>query len=199
MTLDHFKTWIEVAKNLLAIIASAIGALWLWTRFVLERGLLPPSQMDVGLRTIGLQDSAQIVELAVSVSNKGSSVLIVADLCIRLRYLSKNDKVQVFPSVEKPTFGRLEFPHAHVLNCIGAEERFVKRASKGHRQDKEVRFGPGEFLLIPYHTFVQPGIEQVYSFVTALPADATYLLANHFDTKCILLGCSSAFCASPGA
>ena len=68
MTVEHFKTWTEIAKNLLTIVASAIGALWLWIRFVLERGLLPPSQMDLGLRTIGLLSSAQIVEIAVRIS-----------------------------------------------------------------------------------------------------------------------------------
>ncbi len=171
---DRIKSWIQVIQGLITIAASLIGGFWAWSRFVVERGLLPPSQMDLSLRTIGSSESATMVEIAVQISNKGSSALVVNDLRIRLRYLDANDEIQVVDQSGKPAFGRVTFPHAHVLNRVGAEERLAK--PRTHSQDLRLR--PGEFLLIPYDTFVQPGVEQLYTFVTALPRTCSYILVR---------------------
>jgi hypothetical protein len=174
MDANNIKTWIEIVQGLLTIAALLIGGFWAWSRFVVERGLIPASQMDLALRTIGFSESATIVEIAVQLHNTGSSALMVSDFRIRLRYLNDDEQIQLFDDPEKPTFGRINFPHAHVLNRIGAEERVAK--VRGH--DCDLKLGRGEFLVVPYDTFVQPGVDQLYSFVTALPRSSSYVLAR---------------------
>lgn len=140
--------------------------------------MLPPSQMDIGLQTVGLLDSARIVEVSVRVNNKGSSALVITDLRIRLRYPAADDEIKVINDPNHPAFGRLNFPHAHVLHDVGAAKRCVKRPDRTGRKDAEYQFGSGEFLLIQYDTFVQPGVDQSYTFVTALPKEAKYVLTR---------------------
>ena len=171
---NQIKSWIDIIQGLITIAAMLIGGFWAWSRFVVERGLMPPSQMDLALRTIGSPESATIVEIAVRIRNKGSAALVVSDLRIRLRYLNADEEIQIIDEPEKPAFGRVNFPHAHVLNHIGAEERVAK--ARIHDQDS--RLGRGEFLLIPHDTFVQPDIDQLYSFVTALPRTSSYVLVR---------------------
>jgi hypothetical protein len=176
MNPNYIKSWIEVIQGLITIAAMLIGGFWAWSKFVVERGLIPPSQMDLALRTVGSSESATIVEIAVRLHNKGSSALVVSDLRVRLRYLDDKDDIQVIDEAEKPAFGRVNFPHAHVLNRIGAEERVAHARTHGH--DHDSRLGRGEFLVVPDHTFVQPGVDQLYTFVTALPRTSSYVLAR---------------------
>ena len=170
---NYIKSWIEVIQGTITIAAMLIGGFWAWSKCVVERGLMPPSQMDLEFRTIGSSESATIVEIAVRLHNKGSSALVVSDLLVRLRFLDDNDDIQVIDKPEKTTFGRVSFPHAHVLNGIGAEERVIHAGAHGH----DSLLGHGEFLIVRHHTFVQPGVEQLYTFVTALPRTSSYVLA----------------------
>jgi hypothetical protein len=184
------KAWIDVIQGLMTLVATLIGGFWVWTKFVLERGLLPPSQMDISSRTLGSSESAAIVELEVHIHNKGSSALIVTDLRLRLRYLGQDDVIEVIEDSAKSAYGRANFPHEFVLNRIGADKRDVKLGVKKGIQSaakQEVRaavkddipqLASGEFLIVPYDTFVQPGVVQMYSFVTALPRRASCLLAR---------------------
>lgn len=182
---NSVKIWIEIVQGLLATAASLAGGFWVWSRFVLERGLLPPAQMDLGFRTVGASGPAWIVEIAPRIQNKGSSALVVTDMRIRLRYLVANEAPQVIDKPEHPAFGRLRFPHQHVLNGVGAGKRTVAPAGAG-KQDRALEFSPGEFLLIPHDTFVQPGVDQLYTFVTALPAEAAFVLVRasfHYEMR----------------
>ena len=81
------KHWLDVVQGTLTIAATAIGGFWAWSRFVVERGLIPLSQLDVELRSIGSSEVAVIVEVTARIQNKGSSALVVTDLKVRLRYL----------------------------------------------------------------------------------------------------------------
>jgi hypothetical protein len=112
MNPNHIKSWIDVVQELVTLAARLIGGFWAWSRFVVERGLIPPSQMDLALRTIGSSESATIVEIAVRLHNKGSSALVVTDLRARLRYLNDDDDIEVIDEPEKAAFGRVSFPHA---------------------------------------------------------------------------------------
>ena len=167
------KIWVEILQGLFTTIALLIGGFWAWTRFVVERGLLPPSAMRLELQTIGSSESARIVEITIQIQNEGASTLVVADLVIRIRYLNENDRIDVFADAAQPwLLGRVNFLHAHVLNEVGADKRVVKQAKR------ELKLNSGEFLLVPYDTIVLPGIQQSYSFVTALPPKATFVLVR---------------------
>lgn len=171
----HIKTWIDIVQGLITMAGLLLGGLWAWTRFVLERGLMPPSQMDINLRVLGSLQASTLIEIGVEITNKGSSALIVCDLRARLRYIDETDNIEVADTQpDKGTFGRINFPHAGVLNGVGGD----KRTSKGLGAGEDFALGSGEFLIVPYDTFVQPGVAQLYTFVTALPKTSIYLLAR---------------------
>jgi hypothetical protein len=173
------KTWLDILKALITIIAALLGGVWVWCKFVVERGLLPPSEMDGDLRTAGSSALARVIEVAVRIKNKGGAALVVTDLRIRLRFLNKDEIISVFDDPKQPTtFGRVKFLHAHVLNGVGDEPRIFLLPDGGKHGDGTVSLGRGEFLLIPYDTFVQPGVCQTYTFVTALPLTAAYVLTH---------------------
>ena len=47
MDLNTLSTWIEIVAGTVTFIAVLIGGLWAYTKFILERGLLPPTQFNV--------------------------------------------------------------------------------------------------------------------------------------------------------
>jgi hypothetical protein len=158
--------------------------------------------MEISLRTLGSSEAATMVELEIHIRNLGSSALVVGYLCLRLRYLRQDEQIGLIDKPEGSPHGHLNFPHAHVLNGIGREARQVEygvregvkqtakdatakdatrdpaKPGSNKKAKKTAKLASGEFLVVPYDTFVQPGVEQIYSFVTALPPEASYLLAR---------------------
>jgi hypothetical protein len=70
-------------------------------------------------------------------TTKGSSALVVADLSIRLRYLKEDDEIKVIDDEESALFGRVNFPHAHILNNVGAKKCAAEPARTGKEQKSE--------------------------------------------------------------
>jgi hypothetical protein len=171
---NEIKVWLDVVQSLLKIFALVLGALWVWTKFVLERGLLPPSQMDVALRSLGSSDEGKVVEVAVRIRNKGAAALIVSDLRVRLRYLTSEDTVELINDQKMPAFGRVNFHRPHAVP--GPREIASAADSKIVGDAPPLR--PGEYLVVPYDTFVQHGVAQAYTFVTSLPVQTLYLLVR---------------------
>jgi hypothetical protein len=172
MDAEQITAWFDVIKGLITIVASVVGGFWVWSRFVLERGLMPPSELNISMRRLGSSGVATLIEIEVGIHNKGASALVVCDLRTRLRYLNKGDEIQVIDDPDKPAYGRVNFLHAHDLK--DSDKRKVTEGGDSGSSP----LARGEYLLVPYHTFVQPGIEQKYTFVTALPSTALYLLAR---------------------
>lgn len=170
-------------------VAILIGGFWVWSRFVLERGLLPPSQMNISLRTLGSSESGVLIEVAVSIQNQGTSALVVSDLRVRLGYLNQNDTIRIIDDTGSDAYGRLSFPHTHDPGRRDDPDRARVQQDRGSLRR-------GEFRIVPYDTFVQPGVEQIYTFVTALPATAAYVLARASFRYELKPGrCSSGSCA----
>lgn len=181
--------WLQVAESALRITAILIGGFWVWSRFVLERGLLPPSQMNISLRTLGSSESGVLIEVAVSIQNQGTSALVVSDLRVRLGYLNQNDTIRIIDDTGSDAYGRLSFPHTHDPGRRDDPDRARVQQDRGSLRR-------GEFRIVPYDTFVQPGVEQIYTFVTALPATAAYVLARASFRYELKPGrCSSGSCA----
>ena len=189
-TLQETKNTVDVLKSLATIVGVLIAGLWAWSRFVLERGIIPPSQLDLSLRTISRLQDALVLEAEVRIENKGSSNLIIDDLRLRLRHTRRGEPLRVETDMRNPAYGRLAFPHAGVYRLATVPKR--SRGSKGkdpvlltdvsqevlkEYNEKDV-LGTGEFLILPYKTFVQPDVTQLYTFITALPADAEHVLAR---------------------
>jgi hypothetical protein len=175
MNPHQIKAWIDVVQGVITLIATFLVGLWAWVKLVLERGLLPPSQMDITVRNIGSTEEAILVEVGVNIQNRGSSALVVTDLRIRLRYLTTDDHIELVADPARSSYGRISFLRAHaVKNGHSREDSNVKKQPEIQR----VSLGSGEFLVVPYDTFVQPGVNQNYTFATALPSAARYLLAR---------------------
>jgi len=158
---ETVKTWVEIATSLLTVIGGLVAALWAYTRFVLERGLLAPAQFSIDCTVVGRQNEFKIVEIILRIKNLGSSTLIVGNLRLDLLGLSSSDNPELFDDPVRPTFGRLKFP-----------QRFLRHESSKVALKKE-----RGVCLMAYNTFVQAGVEQLYTFVTAVPSSNSFLLA----------------------
>lgn len=169
------KDWIDVAQGIFTLFATLLVGFWAWIRLVLERGLLPPSQMDIALRNLGSTEQATLVEIGVNILNKGSSALVVTDLRIRLRYLNADDDIELIDDPARSAFGRIHFTRAHSLARRDSDK---EPKTTGQPKTEYGSLTGGEFLVVPYDTFVQPGVSQSYTFATALPCNAKYLLAR---------------------
>lgn len=232
-TANQVLTFISGIATLLGgVIVGFGGALWAYTRFVVERGLLPPSQFDVGCKRVGQRGDRQILEVALRIANRGSSTLIVADLHVDLRYATKADDEAareeiLFRNARDRNFGSVRYPRsllAHDLGFCGrivagkegdllkVEEQVV-RVGKEHvvavrrkakdadetkaadeakaayetevvvgtkadplSGDRPRQKGDRGLPVLRHDTFVQPGVEQTYTLITALPRDATQVL-----------------------
>jgi hypothetical protein len=184
--LSQIKDALDIFKGIASIAGVLVASLWAWSRFVLERGLMPPSEMRIRVRRLGGNGSGIIVQAEIRILNKGSSALIVDNLRIRLRHIQRGDSLTVLSDQNKSTFGHLEFPHASVAGVPLVPERTqLERISEqkmaksmGKRKPREYKLGTGEFLVVPHDTFVLPGVTQMYAFVTCLPEATDYVLAK---------------------
>ena len=92
---EGLKLWIEVISGLGILIVGILTTLWAYTKFILERGFLPPAQLDVDCRKVGLQADRILVEVTVSLKNLGTSALVVKNLKVdHIRYLEHDDRIE---------------------------------------------------------------------------------------------------------
>ena len=152
-------TWTVVAGVFTAVAASLAG-LWAYSRFVLERGLLPPTQFTIACSTLAVSEQGAVVEVTLRLKNLGTAALIVHDLRLDLRYLTASDVLGRFGELDEPTFGRLQFVHSpwHDLGYLPSKN------------------GPRGTRIVGHDTFVQPGVDQPYPFITSLPSSTNLLL-----------------------
>lgn len=160
MDLDMLQKWLGLLSSAVALSAGLVAALWAYTKYVLERGLLPPAQFDVDCKFVGLQGDKKLLEILVHLKNLGTSTLITSDVRVDVLYLDDADKPSLFEDPTRPTFGRLRFPRS---------------LRKELRQDEEAGNRRG-MRVVPYDTFVQPGVDQVYTLITAIPESTIYVL-----------------------
>jgi hypothetical protein len=166
------KTWVDIVSGIITLVAGLVVALWAYTRFVLERGLLPPVQFDIDCTVAGRQRGHIILEIAPHLHNVGAATLVARQMRVDVRYLDAADAADAVPDPTRSTFGRLHFP----------------RSLRGDLQARAPGPAPGRpeerrgFVLLGRQTFVQPGVDQRYTFVTSVPATTAYvLLWSAFD------------------
>jgi hypothetical protein len=160
MTLDLIQKWMGLLSGGTALIAGSVTALWVFTKYIIERGLLPPVQFDVDCRFTGTQCGKKLLEIMVHLKNLSSSTLIASDIRVDVRYMADTDNLSVFEDPMKSTFGRLRFPHSLRTELHKDEVTDDKRG----------------LWVVPYDTFVQSGVDQVYTLITAIPESASYVL-----------------------
>ncbi|GIG20014.1 hypothetical protein Cch01nite_07380 [Cellulomonas chitinilytica] len=170
------NSWVYLVFQLVALVVVAVGALWAYTRYALERGLLAPATFDVDVVALG-SDRAdahdrRVVVAVLTLHNHGTSTLVLTNLRVDLRYLSAGAPIVLGTDPSHPLFGRVLF--------TGSVRRDVEPAAPAVDRAGGTT-GPGRtgrgFRLLEHDTFVQAGVDQTYRFATSVPADARYVLA----------------------
>lgn len=151
--------FLEIFLKVLALLGVFIGGLWALTKFVVERGLLPASELDVECKIVGEKENKKIIEITVVINNKGSSTLVAKNISLKLKTICTGDNLSLYK--DKRKFGRLQFPHS-------LSDDLTMHQNKEH----------GAFLLVPYNTFVQAGVCQKYSFVTSVSQNVEFIHAH---------------------
>lgn len=177
---ESFEQLTNGILHILTIIAGVFGALWAYTKFVIERGLLPAIQLDLECKRLGDVGDDILLDLGVNLNNLGSATLVARWLLLDVRYLRADDPIEYLS--DSPRVGRLKFPRSLVndvaddpRSVISGVQEWLKRQGRKPLPDPLDGSVRG-FPLLPYDTFVQPKVAQRYSFVTKLPKDTTYIL-----------------------
>jgi len=188
MSLDEVKTLLVIISGLFALVTAVITAFWAYSKFILERGLIPATELQIELNTIGFQDDKVVLEVLVHLKNIGSSTLIARNIRVDLRYLQSTDKVALFdkersegdklPIKEDVRFGKVFFPHSLIKELREGYNQHDFKSDPQYEKDNDIRPKDEKrgFKVIAHHTFVQPGVDQIYTFATALPGNSSFVL-----------------------
>jgi hypothetical protein len=176
---NSLTPWIAIVASLSGLIVGLVTALWAYTKFILERGLLPPTQFWVECRALGCHTGQTPLEIVIHLHNIGSATLIATDIRLDIRYLTDADSLQPWLRAKpEALFGQLTFPwslKAEMVKQSGrpaAPEPKHKEAPKATRGDEP----PRGFSVMPHDSFVQAKVDQTYTFVTTVPESTRYLL-----------------------
>ena len=182
MNTNSVQYWIGVVASLSGLIVGLVTAVWAYTKFIVERGLLPPVQFWTDCRTLGSNGGKRLLEIDIHLKNVGSSTLIATDIRLDVRYLTEEDTAELSTN-EKPAmlFGRLIFPGSlrkdllagTELTAVPAPRRMkavLERSQSISGQKRDA------FYVMPHDSFVQSQIDQEYTFPTAVPMPTTHIL-----------------------
>ena len=91
-TYSSIKDILVILTGSFTLIAGAVVALWAYTKYVLERGLLPPVQFDVDCTDIVVSEGKRILEFLIHLKNVGTATLVARNIRLDIRYkgTSKN-------------------------------------------------------------------------------------------------------------
>jgi len=167
---------VGVFAQIVGVIALVVTGLWAYIRFVLERGLLPPIEFTIDCRELGPQRDWRVVEILLHIKNLGVSTAVLEDLHVKMGYVGQGDQVNLFPSrviqseeraaKERKLWGQLEFPHRLQGGRPGWHD------GKGGPEGQPWRSG---LPVVGRLAYVRPGVDQICTFVTAVPKKAAYL------------------------
>ncbi len=169
--------------NILAIFAGILGGLWAYTKYVIERGFLPAAQFDIECTLMGYIEQNMVLDIGIRLKNTGSALLVARWIFLDVLY-TKEDGKEVDYFMDNRRVGCLLFPHSLVKDlCVDSnllvtniiqELKATGRKPLPRPMQDSVRGLP----VLPYDTFVQPNVDQRYSFVTKLPKDAKFALVR---------------------
>ena len=149
MSAVQFKDIMAGLQSLATVIAIAAGGWWTYIRFVREREAVPRIQFTVAVRVIGQQASSWIVELLALVDNKGKVRHTIREFRFDLRYLNEGDQI----AAGGPK--------------IGEQVNVFRKAQEGSWMPPDWGY-----------TFIEPGVNTRYSFISSLPSTATFALLH---------------------
>jgi hypothetical protein len=188
-------TWMGVLFGLLIAVGSAFTA---YFKLVLEKGIIPPAEFNIHCKNVGNQAEMAILEIILHLKNLGTSVLVASNIRVDILYFDSSERSIRF-HVDENKCGRLNFPcklkdqimasgklsnecpeeiseeiPAEIQRpCREVPKRFIE---KTRNEDKEKKICSRGFCVIGHNTFVNPGVDQIYTFVTSVPKNSTYVL-----------------------
>jgi hypothetical protein len=169
---EELVLWFTYIKETILFLGLIGAAFLAYTKFVIERGIFPPAQFCIRCKSLGLQKDKVVLEILLCIKNLGSSVLVVSNLSLELRYIKTSEDPE-FLKIRDPKechlLGRLCFPH-----CLKEEVCKISiQDPKMCGDDK--RSCDHSFCVLSQRTFIKPGVDQVYTFVTSVPEPASYI------------------------
>lgn len=157
--IKEVEIYVKIIVSIISLFGGLFAGLWVYTKFILERGLVPPAEFDICVGNIESQGSSTIVEIRPLIRNKGSSVVVVSPIEIDIRFTYSKLPLERFyatTNYRKPYLaGRAIFPE-----------------SLCDYSDSE------KLCILPYDTFISPQVEQYYSFIACLPSDVSLILVK---------------------
>jgi hypothetical protein len=178
LKLEQIHVLLQIFSGVAALGAGLVTGLWAYTKFILERALLPPAQFDAVCTTVGLQEDKVVLEVTLHLKNLGTSALVANNIRLDLLYLDASDPISLFTDPVK--LGRLRFPHSLFKELHGKKNSDASsaRSSLAEREQMRSEAVAQErgICILGHKTFVQPGVDQVYAFATTIPASARYAL-----------------------
>ncbi len=180
MDLQTLKLLVEIVSGIAALVAGLVAGFWAYSKYVLERSLLPPVQFETICSPVGRQKGRTVLEIQLHLKNLGSSALVATDIKLDVLYLDEADEPILFNDPQKPTFARLRFPRSLRKELAPASND----SASGHRASASMGESPERrhdrdnrgIPLLQYDTFVQPGVDQLYTLVTTVPASTSLVL-----------------------
>jgi hypothetical protein len=165
-------------SGILGIVAGLVTALWAYIKFVVERGLLPSIQFDVECNRVGVQKGKLILNVEIHLKNLGSTTLIAKDIRLDIRYLSRCHEAELVEKGEKDQalIGRLIFPASLKKDDLKFEDQQLPLDYSEDKAGKSTKRRYRGLVIMPYDTFVQPNVDQLYTYVTAVPQETTCVL-----------------------
>jgi hypothetical protein len=175
------NAWATLIIQLLVLLTGSVTALWAYTKYVLERNLLAPVEFSIETAVPGSLGGATVMEVLLHLKNVGSSTLVARNIRVDIRYAGESRKPILVTSSDPqdPLLGRLYFGGSLRKELAAGSWHNTVDAEAVRRRTptKKTRALEGRgFLLLDDDTFVQAGVDQTYTFVTALPEGCRYVL-----------------------
>lgn len=181
------------AETFFALIPGSLTALWAYTKYVLEKELLPPVQFYVECRKTGRVNERVVLETRIHLHNLGSATLVAQNIRLDVRYMRPGDseqneqdsqlKERLFENQlcrQTPLTGRLFFRHSLMGEMDIRPSDLIPEKVQADEKKKALwqkrKYTSRGFLVLGYDTFVKSGVDQNYTFVTTVPADTVAVL-----------------------
>lgn len=175
--------WFGYLKESIIFLGLLAAAFLTYTKFVIERGIFPPVQFWIECETVGQQGDRFVLEILLHLKNLGSSVLVATDICLEVWYLKEGDAPEFLKKDPKKEHlkGRLCFPHC--LKDEDVQGKVILGESSAQRKTYpeicefmiKMESIDHKFHLLYYDTFVKPGVDQVYTFITSVHKSTSYI------------------------
>lgn len=144
---------IQVLQAAITVVVGAGAAVWAIVKTVRRREHAPRLQFAVDIQFVGVQDGQWLVELLALVDNNGLVRHTIREFTFDLRILYARDHIK---EGDQAVNGQTLIPNKIKTGA------WVPSAWEG--------------------TFIEPGVQTRYSFVSAIPVNATFaLLHGRFD------------------